>query len=101
MKKITFASIIAFIIICGNLHAQEKLLSLDDAILKARTTLAPENLSQLQFYGATDDYVYLGSGNAKNVWMRGNYKMKADTAFLNLAQLNRQLSSSGLDTTTS
>lgn len=67
---------------------------MEDAMLRARTVFAPQTLSQLQFYGATNDYVYL----KKDVWMRGNYKMKADTAFLTLDKLNSKLKAAGADT---
>ncbi len=70
---------------------QEKTLSMEDAMLKARTALAPQNLAQLQFYGATNDYVYLKKVNERDVWMRGNYKMTADTVFLTLEKLNNLL----------
>lgn len=78
--------------------AQNKLLSMEDAMLKARTTLAPSNLQQLQFYGNTNDYVYLKKTDGKDSWMRGNYKMAADTVFLTLDQLNRLLKMAGSDT---
>ncbi len=96
MKKITLTLFIAGIIICGSSYAQEKLLTMEDAILKARTTLAPKNLAQLQFYGETNDYVYL-SGDG---WMRGNFKTNSENAFINLRSLNDQLRLSKLDTVT-
>jgi len=78
--------------------AQNKLLSMEDAMLKARTTLAPSNLQQLQFYGNTNDYIYLKKTDGKDSWMRGNYKMAADTVFLTLDQLNSLLKKAGSDT---
>jgi len=97
MKKI-IVLLVAFVIACQHIKAQEKLLTLDDAILRARTTLAPKNLAQLQFYGATNDYVYLRSENGNDTWMRGNYKMTTDTAFLTLRSLNKELRMLKLDT---
>jgi len=96
MKKIIL--VLAAVIVYTGIAAQDKLLSMEDAMLKARTTLAPENLSQLQFYGSTNDYVYLKKINGNDVWMRGNYKSKVDTAFLSLVRLNQLLKSQGLDT---
>lgn len=78
--------------------AQNKLLGMEDAMLKARTTLAPSNLQQLQFYGNTNDYIYLKKTDGKDSWMRGNYKMAADTVFLTLDQLNSLLKKAGSDT---
>lgn len=76
--------------------AQNKLLTMEDAMVKNRTTLAPENLRQLQFVYGTADYVYLKKQNEADVWMRGNFKMKEDTVFLTLAQLNGKLKAAGL-----
>jgi dipeptidyl-peptidase-4 len=67
-------------------------------MLKARTTLAPENLPQLQFYGTTNDYIYLKKIDGKDVWMKGTYKGIADSVFLTLDGLNNKLKQSGLDT---
>ena len=78
--------------------AQNKMLSMEDAMLKARTTLAPQNLAQLQFYGATNDYVYLKNSPEKTAWMRGSNKMSVDSVFLTLEKLNNYLKWAGLDT---
>ena len=71
---------------------------MEDAMLKARTTLAPENLSQLQFYGTTNDYIYLKKIEGKDTWLKGNYKTSSDSIFLSLDALNNKLKQSGLDT---
>lgn len=78
--------------------AQNKTLTMQDAMSNARTTLAPENLSQIQFIYGTEDYVYakrLGDGP---VWMSGNFKSKADQPFLTLSQLNQKLKTAQKDT---
>ncbi len=91
MKKILLALLLLTI---GSFsYAQNKMLTMEEAMLKARTTLAPENLSQLQFYMNTNDYVYLKN----NVWMRGNHKTNGDTFFLDLARLNNELKLTGGD----
>ncbi len=82
------------------LFAQQKLLTMDEAMLKARTTLAPENLKQLQFIKGTDDYVYLKKSNGMDIWMRGHFSKDAQP-FLSLFDINQQLRNSGLDTSTS
>jgi dipeptidyl-peptidase 4 len=96
MKK-TIISLL-LLILFNFAEAQNNLLAMEDAMLKARTTLAPQNLTQLQFYGSTSDYVYLKKVDNKDVWMRGNYKMKADTLFLTLDKLNKYLKLAWLDT---
>src|SRR5258706_2290347 len=96
MKKVLTACLLLFIHSC--ITAQDKMLSMEDAMLKARTTLAPENLSQLQFYGTTNDYIYLKKINEKDTWFKGNYKRTPDSVFLTLDVLNNKLNQSGLDT---
>ena len=114
MKKILTTVLLFIIYTC--VAAQNKMLTMEDAMLKARTTLAPQNLSQLQFYGSTNDYIYLKKGDArpddprlndsvgqavglgKDVWMKGNNKMTVDSVFLTLDVLNNKLKQSGLDT---
>lgn len=81
--------------------AQNKLLSMEDAILKARTTLAPENLAQLQFFENSNDYVFLKKQNGTDFWMRGNYKLAGqEWPFLSLALLNSYMRDAGTDTFT-
>jgi dipeptidyl-peptidase-4 len=77
--------------------AQNKLLTLEDALVNNKTTLAPENLRQLQFVYGTDDYVYLKKINDKDVWVRGNFKNN-EAPFLSLEQLNQKLKAGGSDT---
>lgn len=91
MKKIFFFLLIISAI---SLHAQVKLLSMEDAMLKARTTLAPENLKQLQFLSGTSDYVYLKKTDQGEAWVKGNFK-SPETVFLTLGQLNDKLKNSG------
>ena len=70
---------------------------MEDAMVKNRTTLAPENLKQLQFIFGTDDYVYLKKTNDQDTWMKGNFKDKDETVFLTLTQLNEKLKATGFD----
>ncbi len=66
---------------------------MEDAMLKARSTLAPGNLKQLQFIYGTNDYVYLKKEGASEVWMKGNIS-KEESPFLTLEQLNEKLKNS-------
>ncbi|MEO7047399.1 MAG: DPP IV N-terminal domain-containing protein, partial [Ferruginibacter sp.] len=88
MKKIIFF-LIASIGLYTN--AQQKLLTIQDALVNNKTTLAPENLRQLQFINGTDDYIYLKKINGTDTWMRGNFKDKEEAVFLTLTQLNQRL----------
>ncbi|WP_288881133.1 S9 family peptidase [Pedobacter panaciterrae] len=73
--------------------AQDKQLTIQDAMSNARTTLAPENLSQIQFIYGTEDYVYAKKIGNEPVWMSGNFKSQHEQQFLSLVQLNQKLKS--------
>ena len=95
MKKLVFILLLSttsFLSI-----AQNKLLTLEDALVNNKTTLAPEDLRQLQFVYGTDDYVYLKKINDKDVWVIANFK-NVETPFLSLEQLNQKLKAGGSDT---
>ncbi len=70
--------------------AQNKLLTMEDAMVKNRSSLAAENLKQLQFVYGTSDYVYLKKTAGKDVWVKGNVKT-AELPFLTIEQLNDKL----------
>jgi len=64
MKKIfLFLSLICV----GFTQAQNQILTIDDAILKGRTTLAPERLSQLMWKPDNKTMSYIGKQNGKEV----------------------------------
>ena len=71
--------------------AQNKQLTIQDAMSNARTTLAPENLSQIQFIYGTENYVYAKRTGNELIWMNGNFKSQQEHQFLSLAQLNQKL----------
>ena len=71
---------------------------MEDAMIKARTTLAPENLKGLQFIKNSSDYAYIKKINGADVWMRGNLQGGEEREFLTIAQLNERMRKSSLDT---
>jgi dipeptidyl-peptidase-4 len=81
-------------------HAQNKNLSLTDAMANARTTLAPANLTQLQFIYGTEDYAYAKLVNNQMAWVKGNFKNPTEQTLLNLSQINQKLREVNLDTLT-
>lgn len=92
MKKLVFF----FPLFIGlSVFAQVKLLTMEDAMVRNRTTLAPENLRQLQFIYGTSDYAYLKKNNDADVWVRGNFNTATDTVFLSLPGLNGRLKAAG------
>jgi dipeptidyl-peptidase 4 len=98
MKKYLFAAVL--IAITYSIAAQNKLLTMEDAMVRNRTTLAPEDLRQLQFVYGTEDYVYLKKMNNQDVWVKGNLKA-TEQPFLSLVDLNQKLKTAGVDTVTS
>jgi len=78
--------------------SQQKDMTMQDAMLNARTTLAPENLKGLQFIKGTNDYAYMKKINGVDGWVTGNFKSGEDKPFFNLAQLNEKLRAASLDT---
>lgn len=95
MKKIF---LIAFVIASQISVAQNKLLTIEDALVNNRTSLATENLRMLQFIKGTGDYVYLKKTDGKERWIKGNYKTGEQDNFLTPQQLNAALKQIGTDT---
>ncbi len=98
MKKLFLLVQLSALAFIGN--AQQKQLTMQDAMSNARTTLAPENLSQIQFIYGTENYVYAKRLNGNPVWISGNIKDKEEHNFLSLTQLNQKLKAAQLDTAT-
>ena len=90
MKR--FLSIALVFIASLSSFAQDKILTMEDALVKNKTSLAPENLKQLQFIYGTNDYVYLKKGDKE--WVKGNFN-SPEQSFLNLDQLNSLLEKNG------
>ncbi len=82
-------------LICISVSAQNKLLTIEDALVKNKTSLAPANLKDLQFIYGTDEYVYQEKRNNENVWVKGNFRSKEETVFLTLSALNEKLIKAG------
>lgn len=99
MKKTNLLFLPLFIVLNSTFAQQTTLknLSLEEALVKNRTALAPQNLKQLQFVFNTTDYVYLKKIDGNDVWMQGNFTSKKDEPFLTVAQLNQKLKAAGLD----
>ncbi len=96
MKQLFFSFL--FSISITSLFAQQKQLTIEDAMVNARNTLAPENLKQLQFIKGTSDYVYLKKTDGMEHWMRGNFNSKTETPFLPLPYFNQYLVMAFMDT---
>lgn len=97
MKRYFF---LPFLFLTLSVLAQNKLLTIEDALVKNRTTLAPENLRQLQFVYGTEDYVYLKKQGDSDVWMRGNLTSAQEKTFLTLDDLSQKMKWAGYDALT-
>ena len=93
MKKTCLLAL--FFILGVSVFAQKKTISIDDAMLRARNTLGPQTLSQLQFIYGTSDYVYYKPSDGKGSWIKGSLKAKEETPFLSLDMLNEKLKNAG------
>ena len=94
MKKISLLfCLCAFTVV----HAQLRMLSMEDAMLKARTSLGAENLKQLQFIKGTNEYVYLKKTGNTEAFVKGDFR-NVEMSFLTLEQLNQKLKTAGLAT---
>lgn len=87
-----------FMLVAGSSYAQQKMMTIQDALVNNRTTLAPENLHQLQFVKGTNDYVYLKKINGTDTWVRGSNKANSEAPYLTLAQFNLRLRNALMDT---
>ncbi len=64
-----------------SVQAQQKKLTVEDAVLKARTILAPARLNQLQWIPQTSRYAYVATVNGKDVLVTGAAgKSKVDSS---------------------
>lgn len=97
MKNIFFLFIFSWTI-CAT--AQQKNLTMKDAMVNSRSTLAPESLRFLQFVKGTNDYIYSKKINGTDTWVRGNFNGKEELPYLTLAQLNKRLIDIGEDSLT-
>jgi dipeptidyl-peptidase-4 len=90
---------IALLLSVSFTSAQNKLLTIEEAMLNARTTLAPDNMRQLQFIKGSSEYVYLKKVDGTDTWLKASFNQPQETPLINLSQLNRALRQSSLDTT--
>ena len=98
MKKIILTA--GILCLFSASFSQKKMLTIEDAMLNARTTLAPESLKQLQFIKGTGDYVYIKKINGEDTWVKGNFKSREEQPFLTRSTFNEKLRAASLDTVT-
>jgi dipeptidyl-peptidase-4 len=91
MKKTILASFL--FLVCFYSIAQTRLLTIEDALVNNRGSLAVKNLRQAQFIYGTDDLVYLDNKDGKDVWV----KKGTANPYLTLDELNQKLKAAGLE----
>ena len=86
--------IIGALIIGGTAIAQDKLLTIQEAVLKGRTSLAPKRLQALSFIPAHDQFSYVDN----NTVFIGDKKSGNTVPLITLQDLNSKLKASSKDT---
>lgn len=93
-----FSFLIGFVFCFNALCAQSKLLTMEDAMVNNRTTLAPQTLRYLHFIKGTNDFVFVRKVNNEDVWIRANVKDREGRPVLTLREINDRVRAAGLDT---
>jgi dipeptidyl-peptidase-4 len=78
--------------------AQEKLLTMDEAILKARTTLAPKNLKQPQWLPGGSVLTYTDNRSGREVMFAREMNNLPEKVLLELSKINKELLTLKTDT---
>ncbi len=73
------------------LSAQTKLLTMEDAILKQKTSLAPERLKQLQWIKGSDQFSFLDKKGEEEILFVQDATGKSPASQLSLKELNESL----------
>ena len=68
--------------------AQEKILTMEEAVLKQKTTLAPQKLAQLGWIPKTDNYFFIGTGNDVDWLMTGSAEKGTPQRKVSLSGMN-------------
>ena len=90
---------ICFVLFTSFVFAQNQKLNLEDAILKQRTSLAPERLNQLQWVKGTDQYAQIIKSNGNDLLQLSNaVKTKDPVLSIPLTDINQALRAKKIDT---
>jgi dipeptidyl-peptidase-4 len=86
MKKLL--CLLSFVAFGFFTQAQDKMLSVEDAVMKARTVLAPERLSQLQWIPGTQNFSYVAKKNGKEIIVVQNASTMVRDSILSIDDFN-------------
>ena len=93
MKKIFFCPIL-FLFIVSSSFAQNKLFTMDDAVLNGRTFLAPKRLNQLMWIKGSNNYSYVEKGE---ILMKGYSQNSKTDTIISLENLNKVLKNNNIE----
>ncbi|MEO8146763.1 MAG: DPP IV N-terminal domain-containing protein [Bacteroidia bacterium] len=97
MKKNIFSIAIACFIV-ANVIAQTKLLTLEETMMKQKTTLAPKRVSQLQWIKGTEQFCFTDSSDGSDKLMFGYAGTDKREVMLTLTELNEVIRNNSQDT---
>ncbi|GAB3193700.1 dipeptidyl-peptidase-4 [Pontibacter aydingkolensis] len=87
------AFILAFVAASVQLQAQNKMLTMKDAIINP--ALQPENLRQLNWVAGSEDYTFIKQSNGEQMLVRGNAGTGKQSEALSLSKLSSALEAAG------
>ena len=93
MKKLLFLPVI-FAFIVSVVPAQNKLFTMEDAVLNGRTFLAPKRLNQLMWVKGSNNYSFVEKGE---VLMRGSAENNKTETIISLETLNQELKKNNIE----
>jgi dipeptidyl-peptidase-4 len=91
MKNIIVAASAFFLYILSS-SAQTKMLTMEEAVVKQKTTLAPARMKQLGWIKNSGSYFYIDNINPEEALVSGNAGQEATKNLLTLSQLNTAVS---------
>ncbi|MBI4931692.1 MAG: DPP IV N-terminal domain-containing protein [Bacteroidetes bacterium] len=95
MRKV---SILIIFLLPFIVSSKTKMLTIEEAVLKQRNTLAPQKLEQLNWVSKSNNYFFVGYGTNKNWLMIGNAEKGKPERKISLSEINKQLRDSKFDT---
>lgn len=99
MNKIfTVKFLVISVFISAKIYAQTKKLTMEDAILNVRTSLAPRNLTQLNWVKNSENYYYVSTTDSTPTLYAGSGSLVHDEKIISLADINEKLKRQKADT---
>lgn len=90
--------LLSFLLLSVHVPAQEKKLTLEDAVLRERTTLAPKQIFQLQWIPGTIELSYVDKRESGDVVVKANALKSGVVDLVSFSGLNAMLKAAGADT---